>query len=137
MPLRRSFGNKKALLCSAALFLSLLVLLCLIPFRVVAADKRILLLPLVFYADETKSYLRQGLKSMFVSRLSGEGLELVGEESYAGLLSEEEKKGIISERRAEELARQLKAGYAIFGSVTIAGLEQGGDQSQEDFGLRH
>jgi hypothetical protein len=121
MGLTRSLRNKNILPFSGALFLSLLVLLGFISLRVMAADKRVLLLPLVFYADESKSYLRQGLKSMFASRLSGEGLELVGEDSYAGLLSEEERKGIISEKRAEELARQLKAGYAIFGSVTVAG----------------
>jgi len=121
MPLTRSLRNKKILPFSGALFLSLLLLFGFISLRVMAADKRVLLLPLAFYADESKSYLLQGLKSMFVSRLTGEGLELVGEDSYAGLLSEEERKGIISEKRAEELARQLKAGYAIFGSVTVAG----------------
>ena len=121
MPLTRSLRNKKILPFSGALLLSLLLLFGFITLRVMAADKRVLLLPLAFYADESKSYLQQGLKSMFLSRLSGEGLELVGEGSYAGFLSEEEKKGIISEKRAEELSRQLKAGYAIFGSVTVSG----------------
>jgi hypothetical protein len=71
---------------------------------------------------------------MLASRLSGGGLEAIGGESLL-----EEKEGITSEERAEELARRLKADYAIFGSITAIGggysldlslLELGKDRSR-------
>ena len=87
-----------------------------------AQDKRVVILPLVFFADESKAYLRQGIQSMLVSRLSGEGLTVVSEEAYASFLREGEKKqGINSEERAQELAKLIQADYAIFGSVTSVG----------------
>jgi hypothetical protein len=89
--------------------------------RGLAAGKRIVLLPLRFYVDESKSYLRQGIKSMLVSRLSGEDLEMVSDDALGSLLTETDRQGITSEKRAEELARQLKAEYALLGSVTSAG----------------
>ncbi len=58
-----------------------------------AADKSLVLLPLVIYSDQPKDYLRPGLNSMFVSRLSGEGLQLIGDEKLSPLLSEKEKAG--------------------------------------------
>jgi hypothetical protein len=111
---------KKGVFPAAVLCLIAFLLLC-IPLHLFAAEKRVLFLPLLFHADESKAYLRNGIKTMFVSRLSGEGLEVLGDEAYGPLLSETEKKGIASEKRAEELARQLKADYAIFGSVTSLG----------------
>jgi TolB-like protein len=86
-----------------------------------AAGKRIVLLPLRFYVDESKSYLRQGIKSMLLSRLSGQDLEVVSDNALGSLLTENDRQGITSEKRAEELARQLKAEYAVYGSVTSAG----------------
>jgi hypothetical protein len=71
---------------------------------------------------------------MLASRLSGGGLELIKDESLLG-----EKEGITSKERAEELARALKADYAIFGSITAIGggysldisvLELGKDRSR-------
>ena len=53
---------------------------------------------------------------MLTSRLSGGGLEVISDESLLG-----EKQGITSKERAEELARGLKADYAIFGSITSIG----------------
>jgi TolB-like protein len=89
--------------------------------RGISADKRLVILPLTFYIDESKSYLRQGIKSMLVSRISGEGLEVVSDDALRALLSENDRQGITSEKRADELARQLKAEYAVFGSVTSVG----------------
>jgi hypothetical protein len=89
--------------------------------RSMAADKRLVLLPLAFYVDESKNYLRQGIKSMLVSRISGEGLEVVSDDALGALLTEKDRQGIASEKRAEELARQLKAEYAVFGSLTSVG----------------
>ena len=86
-----------------------------------AADKRVALLPLKLYADESKAYLRQGLNSMFLSRLSGEGLEVVGDETLSPLLTDQDREGVTSRERAEELARGLNVDYAVFGSVTSLG----------------
>jgi hypothetical protein len=85
------------------------------------ADKRVILFPLAVYGDSSKAYLGQGLKSMLSSRLSGKGITLMGDESYGARLDEEEKQGIISEKRAEELAGDLEADYAVFGSLTTVG----------------
>jgi hypothetical protein len=79
------------------------------------------MLPLTLYADTSKSYLREGVKSILVSRLSGGDLHIISDEALEPLLSEKEKKGIISKDRATELARGLKADYALFGSITTIG----------------
>jgi FG-GAP-like repeat len=100
----------------------------------VAADKSLLLLPLVIYSDQPKDYLRPGLKSMFVSRLSGEGLQLIGDEKLYPLLSEKEKEGVNSKERAEELGRALKADFAVFGGVTSMGGGYSLDLSVLDLG---
>ncbi|MFC1825491.1 hypothetical protein ACFL9T_22495 [Thermodesulfobacteriota bacterium] len=87
-----------------------------------AATKTLALLPLAIYADPSKDYLRQGLKSMLSSRLAGEGLDLVGDEALQSLLTENDKKnGVTSQARAEELAGKLRADYAVFGSITALG----------------
>lgn len=86
-----------------------------------AADKSLVLLPLVIYSDQPKDYLRPGLKSMFVSRLSGEGLQLIADERLNPLLKEKEKEGVASKERAEEIAKALKADFAVFGSLTSIG----------------
>jgi hypothetical protein len=101
--------------------LSLLALVLFIPLPVRAANKTLVLLPLTLYADASKSYLREGVKSILVSRLSGSDLHVISGESVESLLDEEEKAGITSKDRAEELARTLKADYAVFGSITTIG----------------
>ncbi len=92
-----------------------------LPTTAPAAPKTVLLLPIVIYGDPSKAYLREGIKSMFRSRLAGEDLKVLSDEALEGRLSEEEKLGIDSKPRAEELARQLGAEYAIYGSVTTVG----------------
>jgi TolB-like protein len=86
-----------------------------------ADNKRIAVFPLKLYADESKSYLRQGLRSMFLSRLSGEGLDVIGEEDVSALLTDADRQGVTSSERAEDLARRLDADYAVYGSVTSLG----------------
>ena len=46
---------------------------------------------------------------------------MIPDEKYISLLDEKERKGIIASKRAKELARGLKADYAIFGSITTIG----------------
>lgn len=100
-------------------FVFLLIGIFLFPsFFAVAADKRVALFPLAFYADPRKAHLRQGLRTMLESRLSGEGLEIIASDS---ILSESDKQGVTSDQRATELAKLLKANYAIFGSITSLG----------------
>ena len=100
---------------------SLLALLLFIPLPVRAANKTLVILPLTIYADKSKSYLSEGVKSILVSRLSGGDLHIISDEALEPLLSEEEKRGITSKDRAGELARGLKADYALFGSITTIG----------------
>jgi hypothetical protein len=83
-----------------------------------ASNKRLVLFPLAIYADKPSDYLREGVRRMLISRLSGGDLEVISDES---LLGERGKEGIISKERAEELARGLKADYALFGSITTIG----------------
>ncbi len=100
---------------------SLLALLIFVPLQVMAANKTLVILPLTIYADKSKSYLSEGVKSILVSRLSGGDLHIISDEALEPLLSEQEKKGITSKERAGELARSLKADFALFGSITTIG----------------
>ena len=86
-----------------------------------AANRNLVLFPFTLYAEHPEDYLRQGLRTMFLSRLSGGGLDVITGEALDPLLSENEKKGAVSRERAEEIARQLKADYAVFGSLTSLG----------------
>ena len=87
-----------------------------------ATEKKVAVLPLALYADPGKDYLRQGIKSMLASRLSGDGIQVVGDPTVAALLREgEENKGVTSPERAGELAEFVKADYAVFGSITGTG----------------
>ena len=106
---------------SKTLLFFLLLFVSLLPWPAHASGKTLVLLPLTIYADQPEPYLRQGFKSMFVARLSGGGLEVIDDERLEPLLTEKEKKGITSKARAEELARALKADYAVFGSITTIG----------------
>ncbi|MCG2774560.1 MAG: hypothetical protein L6406_02670, partial [Desulfobacterales bacterium] len=100
---------------------SLLALLLFIPLPIRAANKILVILPLTIYADKSKSYLSEGVKSILVSRLSGGDLQIISDEALEPLLSENEKAGITSKDRAGELARSLKGDYALFGSITTIG----------------
>jgi len=91
------------------------------PVLAIASTKSIVLFPLAICADQSKAYLGQGIKSMLISRISGAGIEMIPDEKYIPLLDEKEKEGIVAKERAEELARVLKADYAIFGSITTIG----------------
>ena len=116
------------------LILILLSLILSLPVTSHSSDKTLVLFPLAIYADRPSDYLRQGVRSMLASRLSGGGLEVIKDESLLG-----EGEGITSKERAEELARGLKADYAVFGSITAIGggysldisiLELGKDRSR-------
>jgi len=100
------------------------ILLSLILFTALpvhSSDKKALLLPLALYAERPLDHIRQGAASMLVTRLAGGELAVIRGDTIGRSLTEEEKKGIISEKRAEELMRELGADYAIFGSITAVG----------------
>lgn len=83
---------------------------------------KVLLLPFRIYApQEQHAFLRQGLRSMFVSRLTGEGLDILPDAATEPLLSKEDKEGVPSDERAKELGLRSEAEYAIFGTVTSMG----------------
>jgi hypothetical protein len=86
-----------------------------------SSPKTLVIFPLAIYADQSKAFLGQGIKSMLISRISGRDIEMIPDENYISLLGEKERKGIVAKERAEELARGLKADYAIFGSITAIG----------------
>ncbi|UCE34893.1 MAG: VCBS repeat-containing protein [Deltaproteobacteria bacterium] len=96
-----------------------LVLAALAPVH--ASAKKLVLLPLKLYADESKSYLQTGVRSMLASRLAGGDREIIPDERLADRLGEEEKGGITAQSRAEELTRGLGADYAVYGSITVIG----------------
>ena len=103
------------------LLASLLSLIFSLPLPAYASSKNLVLFPLAIYADQSKAYLGQGIKSMLISRICGVNIEIIPDEKYISLLGEKEREGITSKKRAEELARGLKADYAIFGSITTIG----------------
>ena len=103
------------------LLLFLLSLIFSLPLSAQASIKTLVIFPLEIYADQSKSYLRHGVNNMLISRLSGGDIEVIRDEKYMSLLNEKEREGITSKKRAEELARGLKADYAIFGSITSIG----------------
>jgi len=106
--------RKIALIC-------FLIILISLPLFSHGADKKVAVLPLALYADPGKAYLRQGIKSMLVSRLSGEGLQVLVDQPVAPFLKGGETEGITSPDRAAELGELLRADYVIFGSVTGTG----------------
>jgi TolB-like protein len=82
----------------------------------------VLLLPFqVFAPEEQHAFLSQGLRSMFVSRLSGEGLNVLPDSALQDLLTEADRKGVSAEERARELGSKAGAAYTIFGTVTAFG----------------
>jgi len=104
------------------LFLIILVsFLLFLPLPAHAADKKVLLLPLAVYAERPLDHIRKGAASMLITRLSQGGLEVMSGEGIEAYLDEEEKNGISSEKRAQDLISKLGADYAVFGSITAIG----------------
>jgi hypothetical protein len=103
------------------IFIALLILALSLPTAAHGADKKVLLLPLAVYAERPLDHIRKGASSMLASRLAGGGIAVLGQERIEPYLREGEKKGITSEKRAEELIGKLDADYAIFGSITAVG----------------
>jgi len=104
------------------LFLIILVSFILfIPLPAHTADKKVLLLPLALYAERPLDHIRKGAASMLVTRLSQDGIEVMSGEGIEAYLDEEEKRGISSEKRAQELMSKLGADYAVFGTITAVG----------------
>jgi len=99
----------------------LLSIIFFLPLTARSSTKTLVLFPLAIYADQSKAYLGQGIKSMLISRISGGDIDVISDYKVANLLSEEDKKGITIQKRAEDLARRLEADYAIFGSITAIG----------------
>ena len=52
-----------------------------------ASNKAVVLFPLSIYTDKPSDYLRQGVRSMLASRLSGGGLEVISDEALESLLA--------------------------------------------------
>ena len=54
---------------------SFLIFILITSLPLYAETRRVALLPLAFYGDETKTYLQQGVNSMLRSRISGADIE--------------------------------------------------------------
>ena len=76
----------------------LLSLIFLPPVAGYASTKSLVLFPLDVYADQSKAYLGQGIKSMLISRISGGDIEIIPEEKYIPLLGKNTKQGIKSKK---------------------------------------
>lgn len=99
-------------------FLAVSLLLCQ---PALARVKKVALFPLAFHGDASKAYLRPGLRSMFISRLSDRDLEIISDETVSAVFETGDREGIRSPERAEELGRRIGADYALFGSITTLG----------------
>jgi hypothetical protein len=114
-------SRKSCITSSKIIAIFLLSLILFLPLPAIASTKSLVLFPLAIYADQSKAYLGQGIQRMLISRISGSDIETIPDEKYIPLLDEKERKGIIANKRVKELARGLKADYAIFGSITTIG----------------
>ena len=114
-------SRKSCITSSKIIAIFLLSLIVSLPVPAYASTKSLVLFPLAIYADQSKAYLGQGIKRMLISRISDRDIEIIPDEKYIPLLGKKEKEGIVAKERAEELARVLKADYAIFGSITTIG----------------
>jgi len=86
-----------------------------------SSDKQVVLFPFAVYAESPLEHIRKGAASMLASRLAAGGVTIMGQDKVWSHLTQEEKKGITSEQRAEELVEELHAQYGIFGSITAIG----------------
>jgi TolB-like protein len=101
-----------------------LVIFCLIillPLQAMAADPaRVAILPFTVHADKDYTFLQKGIVEMLTSRLSAPGkVEVIDplstEAAIAGI------KGQSGDALALAVGQQLKAGYALAGSITVLG----------------
>jgi hypothetical protein len=106
---------------SLAIKIYVLSFILFIPLPAHSSDKKVLLLPLALYAERPLDHIRKGAASMLSSRLAGGELAVISGDTIERSLTEEEKKGITSEKRAGELMRELGADFTIFGSITAVG----------------
>lgn len=118
------------------LILILLSLILSMPLTAHASKKTLVLFPLAIYADKPLDHIRKGVASMLSSRLSAEGIEVISVEKIESLLQEKGQEVITSRKRAEELARRVKAEYAIFGSITAIGAGYSLDLSLLELGKK-
>jgi len=98
---------------SIALFL---IISTLLPCSAYA--KTLAVFPFAVYSDKPSDFIRHGVNSMLTSRLSGGDIEIIRYKDFQSLLIGDEKKGIIKEKRVENLSRKLNVDYSIFGSIT-------------------
>jgi len=89
--------------------------------KAMGTGKLVALFPTYLLSPKPAPYLTQGLKTMFTSRLSEVGLRVVTSDTFGDLLTEDEKAGKITSKRAQEIAQKVNAQYAIFGTLTAIG----------------
>jgi hypothetical protein len=107
--------KRSTILDKIFIFLFFITCLCF-PFSAYA--KTLAMFPLAVYSDKPSDFIRQGIRSMFSSRLSGGDIDIIKRSDFDALLIGDEKQGVIKEKRAQEIAQEIKADYAVFGSIT-------------------
>jgi TolB-like protein len=112
----------------AAVVFALLLLFLVGPHIARAEATQIVIVPLKVDADSDLSFLKDGIHSILVSRLSWNGRITVLDtaESARAVRAVD---GLLNESQARELGSRLGADYAIFGSVTVVGNDTGLDIS--------
>ncbi|MCF8095867.1 MAG: VCBS repeat-containing protein, partial [Desulfobacteraceae bacterium] len=83
--------------------------------------KKVALFPLAFNGDASKDYLKQGVRSMLLSRLDNQDLEVINDEIMNSVFEDQNADEVRSPKKAEAVARRMNADYAIFGSINALG----------------
>jgi len=87
-------NNKKHQRSTILMFIFLFIVFLITPSWLLATEKkRVAVLPFVMYGDELKhGSLESALKSVFISHLAGEGIDVMDEQESASSLSEKDRK---------------------------------------------
>ncbi len=112
----------------ATVVFALLLAFLVGPHIVQAEVTRVVIVPLKVDANSDLSFLKDGIHSILVSRLSWNGRITILDTAESAT-AVREVDGLLNESRARELGNRLGANYAIFGSVTVQGNDTGLDIS--------
>jgi len=86
-----------------------------------AQEQRVLILPLAIHADKDVSFLQDGIRSMLSSRLYQPGKTVIINREETLKAVDAQGGAVTTDGAAVELAKQLKADYAVVGSLMILG----------------
>ena len=105
---------------AAALLLIPAAVLCASTSHADGTSKTLVLFPLALYSDTPMDFMRQGARTMLLSRLAGGGIEVVAEDKVNSVMGAAAGAPVTERQAASGFARALGADYALFGSITSA-----------------